>query len=422
MGRKFKILRVSHISNPGAILYALNKLQNNIKDNNYDKVLEIICKEKLQYTNSFSIAMTQLGHQSVEVIHDIEFLQKLWAKENAIQWNNKNWEINILLEQIKYYQPDILYFQHSPPFENDVLSSLKSICPSIQLLIVHRAFPGDHQKLKGVDLLFVGSKKLIESFEDAGFSPRLLYHYFDNSIIALFNQSMPKIYPATFIGFSGFAHEGHFSRYLALKNLLEDTPISMWLNEDLVSQRFSMKKEFRKLVKIFLKNLPSIIRNTFKFNQKLIRIINEIENTDLFQNYHDLPAPADKLADLYPQQCKPPVYGLEYYQKLNQSKISFNMHTDAAFGDVGNLRMFQATGMGSCLVNDNGNNLRDLFEPDTEVVTYSSIEEAKEKINYLLEHESELQQIARAGQKRTLRDHTALKRCEQIDEWIQELI
>lgn len=76
--------------------------------------------------------------------------------------------------------------------------------------------------------------------------------------------------------------------------------------------------------------------------------------------------------------------------------------------------------MGTCLLTDYGRNIRDLFDPDREVLTYHTIDECVEKVSYLLHHDQTLRLIADAGQKRVLRDHTAAKRCEQMDEIFQE--
>ena len=88
-------------------------------------------------------------------------------------------------------------------------------------------------------------------------------------------------------------------------------------------------------------------------------------------------------------------------------------------GIVGNLRLFEATGVGTCLLTDTGQNMIELYEPDTEIVTYGSAEEAIEKVNYLLENESERASIASAGQKKTLSSHTIFHRCQLIDEVFQ---
>ena len=46
------------------------------------------------------------------------------------------------------------------------------------------------------------------------------------------------------------------------------------------------------------------------------------------------------------------------------------------------MRMFEATGMGSCLIVENGENIRELFSED-EVITYNSYEELEEKLFFL---------------------------------------
>ena len=47
--------------------------------------------------------------------------------------------------------------------------------------------------------------------------------------------------------------------------------------------------------------------------------------------------------------------------------------------------------------------------------TYLSLEECLEKVNYLLSHDSQREEIARKGQLRTLKSHTAMHRARQID-------
>jgi spore maturation protein CgeB len=114
------------------------------------------------------------------------------------------------------------------------------------------------------------------------------------------------------------------------------------------------------------------------------------------------------------QRRHPPVFGLEMFSLLKRSKMTFNIHVDAARGMAGNIRMFEATGMGTLLVTEAAPNLAELFEPDREVVTYTSKDEAVEKILYLLEHEAERHKIAFAGQQRTTKQHTAAKRAEEF--------
>jgi spore maturation protein CgeB len=89
---------------------------------------------------------------------------------------------------------------------------------------------------------------------------------------------------------------------------------------------------------------------------------------------------------------------------------------------AGNIRMFEATGVGTLLVTETASNLSQIFEPDQEVVTYRSKEEAVEKIRYCLAHENERRSIASAGQRRTLRDHNSRVRAQEVLRIFEELL
>jgi hypothetical protein len=129
--------------------------------------------------------------------------------------------------------------------------------------------------------------------------------------------------------------------------------------------------------------------------------------------------PRKTMGEMYPFRCHPPVVGLDYYRLLGRSKVTFNMHTDFVTNSVGNMRMFEATGVGACLLTDTGSNMVELFDPGTELVTYKTVDEAIDKMTYLLDNENERKKIAAAGQRRTMNDHTILQRCELISEIIQ---
>ncbi len=83
------------------------------------------------------------------------------------------------------------------------------------------------------------------------------------------------------------------------------------------------------------------------------------------------------------------------------------------------MRLFEATGVGTCLLTSFRPNLPNLFEIDREIVTYSSPDECAEKARWLLENPEDRERIARAGQQRTLRDYTFEKRADLMDELIR---
>jgi glycosyltransferase involved in cell wall biosynthesis len=131
---------------------------------------------------------------------------------------------------------------------------------------------------------------------------------------------------------------------------------------------------------------------------------------------------ANNIMRKYGARFQTPVFGEDYFKVLARSKINLNKHIDCAEEFAGNLRLFEATGMGSCLMTDWKINLPEMFEPDAEIISYNSAEECAEKVRYLLDHEEKRKEIALAGQRRVLRDHTYRKRAEQLDEIFRKLL
>lgn len=99
-------------------------------------------------------------------------------------------------------------------------------------------------------------------------------------------------------------------------------------------------------------------------------------------------------------------WGLQMFGLLRRSRITVNRHIDVALHSANNMRLFEATGCGALLITDYKDNLSDLFEIGREVVAYRDPEECAELIRYYQAHPEEAAEIARAGQARTLRDHS----------------
>src|ERR1700760_3666224 len=100
------------------------------------------------------------------------------------------------------------------------------------------------------------------------------------------------------------------------------------------------------------------------------------------------------------------VWGAEMYQALRRSKITLNSHIDMAGREAGNMRLFEATGVGSFLLTDFKDNLHTLFEPDREVAVWRSIDDGLAAIDRAIGDDGGRAEIAHAGQARTLAQHT----------------
>lgn len=107
-------------------------------------------------------------------------------------------------------------------------------------------------------------------------------------------------------------------------------------------------------------------------------------------------------------------WGLDMYQALMSAKICLNNHEQIAGIDANNMRLYEATGVGTLLLTDQKNNLGEIFDVGREVVAYTDATDCLEKIHHYLAHEDERQAIAAAGQQRTLNEHTYFHRMQEL--------
>jgi hypothetical protein len=108
------------------------------------------------------------------------------------------------------------------------------------------------------------------------------------------------------------------------------------------------------------------------------------------------------------------VWGADMYQALRRSKITLNSHIDMAGREAGNMRLFEATGVGAYLLTDFKDNLHTLFAPDREVAAWRSIDDCVATIGRVLDDSGSRAAIARAGQARTMAQHTYRHRTSEI--------
>jgi spore maturation protein CgeB len=108
------------------------------------------------------------------------------------------------------------------------------------------------------------------------------------------------------------------------------------------------------------------------------------------------------------------VWGADMYPVLRRSRITLNSHIDLAGREAGNMRLFEATGVGTFLLTDHKDNLDTLFKLNREVVAWRSIDDCLRAIDHYLRDDRTREAIARAGQARTLTQHTYRHRASEI--------
>ena len=113
------------------------------------------------------------------------------------------------------------------------------------------------------------------------------------------------------------------------------------------------------------------------------------------------------------------VFGADNLKVLAQSKIVVNNHGDI-LPWAHNLRLYETTGVGTFLLTDNLPGLSDLFEIGKECEAYYDSEQCIKLIAKYLEDDKKREEIARAGQEKTLKFHTAKQRAKLFAESLKK--
>ncbi len=117
-----------------------------------------------------------------------------------------------------------------------------------------------------------------------------------------------------------------------------------------------------------------------------------------------------------------PAWGLDMYRIYARSQMVVNRHGEVAEGYANNMRMFEATGCGALLLTERARNLTDYFVPGRECIDYDGTGELIGIIKKrLLWCPHEVEEIAAAGQARTIECHTYERRLAQIEPFLQRM-
>lgn len=99
---------------------------------------------------------------------------------------------------------------------------------------------------------------------------------------------------------------------------------------------------------------------------------------------------------------------------FNLSRINLNLHHAQAVEGGASLRLFECSATNSFLISDYNPGLEKLYKPDKEIVYYRDAAELRRKIDYYLAHDTQRLRIARAAQRRTLKEHKVVDRIRTL--------
>lgn len=352
------------------------------------------------------------GYESTRVYANIPQIQQQWAREKGIQYDQNHWEEAIAWAQIKAYKPDILFVSNYTTFSAQTLECIQEDVPSIQLVVGWCGSPyRDPTIFREFDFILSNVPELIEDFLKNGYPCYHLNHAFDPRVLEKIDTRIATNVNFSFIG-SVIKNTGfHYGREALLIDLINNTDLQIWSNVNRLTRKRKIKKIGQQLAYYIANLLISI-----GFNKNFLANIPRFESCTNMEERQDYSSYVDSRIA---KRALPPLYGISMYEKLRGSKITLNSHGEISPKYASNMRLYEGTGVGTCLLTDWKINLKDLYKSELEVATYRSAEECIEKVLYLLGNERERMAIAEAGQKRTLAEHTIYHRAEQLDEIIQ---
>jgi len=319
----------------------------------------------------YSRNLKKLGVEAVDLIANCLPLQSTWANEHGVTVSTAFYKVperayrlpffgpllaqlpkllDVAVAQVKEQHPDVLYCQDLHLFPPKVLADLKK---HTGLIVGQIASPLPVDEfLKGYDLILTSFPHFVPRLQAKGVASEYFRIGFDTSILDKIQSPSPDID----VSFVGGISRLHGQAVPTLEYLAKNTPMQF-----------------------------------FGYGANTLD--------------HDSP--------ILPRHHGE-AWGLQMYRTLARSKITLNRHIDVAENNANNMRLFEATGVGSLLITDRKDNLHELFEIGKEVVAYSSKEEAAELINYYIAHPVEAKAIAQAGQQRTLSEHTYGQRMQEL--------
>lgn len=360
-------------------------------------------------------ALTKLDYETTDIIANAKILQTSWATENAINFDLNNWLFEIASAQIKKFRPDVLLIADYSTFTGDFLKNLRRECPFIRLVLGWCGAPyHDLSLFREWDVALSCVPELVADFRAKGICSYHVNHAFAPRILRELNlKSKPNV-DFAFIGSLVKQSSFHLERERLLLHLVKFTNLQIWSE----IKRPSFKQRRNVFVRRKAHNLVAAARRAGVPE----RLINALPVWRKIAKWESPPIFEQDVDEQIIRRTRPPLFGIEMFQQLRDARVVFNNHIDISPVSASNMRLFETTGVGACLLTDWKENLSELFEPGKEVLTYRSAEECVEKVNYILEHEEERRELAAAGQLRTLREHTFDNRAARIDEIIRSVL
>ena len=378
-----------------------------ITTESYADQLSHLMSDRFGWSDFLTKQLRKLGVDAREIVANAIPLQNAWALEHGSRASGNH----LLVRQLKALKPDVVLWDSTSIHNGEFIDYVKGEVRTIRQSIGYCGGPFSLERVKqfkSFDYMISCASGFVSTFKKQGIPSYQLNHAFEDSLLDEIGTN--NLYQISDVFFAGGLTGGsgyHDLRIKVIEKMVADN-VEMQVHASLLQEG---------AVRLLIKQ--GLFYSTFALKYLgFKKFLSEISGVQKAVQWSGCPK-KQKFPEFVEQKVLPPIFGIEMLKALSKAKIGFNVHIDAAGNDAGNMRLFETTGVGTCLVTDWKENLKNLFEPEKEVVTYKSAAECTEKIKWLLDHPKEREAIAKAGQARTLTEHSYSKRAEQLDEMIR---
>jgi len=316
--------------------------------------------------DAYSHYLAPLGHIAHEVVANCAPLQETWAREHHVRLPRGLPSLlrqqEIVLAQARWFEPDVVYVQNLRWLLEPTLLRLRR---RARLLVGQIASePPLARKLRRYDLVLTSIPHFVQRFERAGACVAYFRIGFDERVLARLKDEGAPMATRQVVFVGALNRTQHRGGNALLAQAAERAPIEFW----------------------------GYALSGWQRNEPIARAY------------------------------RGEAWGIDMYRLLRSARIALNRHIEVAGDDANNMRLYEATGVGSMLLTDAKRNLGELFEPGREVVTYDNPDDLVTKIEHYLADEPERAAIAEAGQRRTLGAHTYRHRMVELSDILERAL
>jgi spore maturation protein CgeB len=361
------------------------------------------------WADFWSEALRPQGYEVLDVALNARPIQRAWAREHLGRAARRLTDSAIGLAQARAFQPDVVWLDVA---DEPLIRRIREEVPSVRLVLgwLGSLVP-DRPAWRHVDLMLSCAPELVERLARQGLRAAQLHHGYDPRMEARL-ESGPNRWEVSFVGQIPAGEATHTTRARLLERIREETDIAIFSPDGTTRVRDAARARLRGAVGALGRGLlrAGLPERSLRRFPRLARAATEGSTR------------RSGISEGLRRAIRPPVFGLAMFQVLRDSHATLNVHADYSPRFACNMRLYEATGVGACLVTDWRENLAELFDLDREVVAYRGPEELLEKLRWLASAPAERAAIAEAGRKRVLRDHTYAHRAERLDRLIREAI